>query len=154
MPASRAIAVTERSAAAMLDMKPCDFRRLVERGVRFVQIYCGAENTTAEEVRPNWDSHEDVKRDHGYWGRVLDTGASALLKDLKSRGLLDDTLVICTTEFGRQPAAQGKRAGGRDHNAGAFTSWLAGGGIQGGLFSLFHSLRRLHDIVWFFCFGF
>ena len=56
--------------------------------------------------------------------------ASALLKDLRSRGLLDETLVICTTEFGRQPAAQGK---GRDHNAGAFTAWLAGGGIKGGI---------------------
>ena len=107
-------------------------RRLVERGVRFVQIYCGAENTTAKEIRPNWDSHEDVVRDHGYWGRVLDTGAAALLQDLQSRGLLDETLVICTTEFGRQPAGQ-KEGDGRDHNAGAFTAWLAGGGIRGGL---------------------
>ncbi len=104
-------------------------RRLVERGVRFVQIYCGAENTTAKKIRPNWDSHEDLVRDHGYWGAILDTGASALLKDLKSHGLLDTTLVICTTEFGRQPASQGK---GRDHNPGAFTAWLAGGGIRGG----------------------
>lgn len=104
-------------------------RRLVERGVRFVQLYCGAENTTAKKIRPNWDSHEDVVRDHGHWGRVLDQGATALLKDLKQRGLLDQTLVICTTEFGRQPAAQGA---GRDHNAGAFTSWLAGGGVRGG----------------------
>jgi hypothetical protein len=107
-------------------------RRLVERGVRFVQIYCGAENTTAEKIRPNWDSHEDVVRDHGYWGAVLDTGASALLKDLKRQGMLDDTLVICTTEFGRQPGAQGGEGKGRDHNAGAFTAWLAGGGIRGG----------------------
>lgn len=104
-------------------------RRLVERGVRFVQIFCGAENTTARKIRPNWDSHEDLVRDHGYWGRVLDSGAAALLTDLKSRGLLDSTLVICTTEFGRQPAAQGK---GRDHNPGAFTAWMAGGGIAGG----------------------
>ena len=104
-------------------------RRLVERGVRFVQIYCGAENTGAKKIRPNWDSHEDLVRDHGYWGRVLDTGAAALLTDLKARGLLDSTLVICTSEFGRQPGAQGK---GRDHNAGAFTAWLAGGGIKGG----------------------
>ncbi len=106
-------------------------RRLAERGVRFVQIYCGAENTTAKKIRPNWDSHEDIVRDHGYWGEVLDTGASALLIDLKARGLLDDTLVICTSEFGRQPAAQGAGKG-RDHNAGAFTSWLAGGGIKAG----------------------
>ncbi len=107
-------------------------RRLVEQGVRFVQIYCGAENTTAKEIRPNWDSHEDVVRDHGYWGRILDTGASALLKDLKARGLLDETLVMCTTEFGRQPAGQGEKATGRDHNASAFTAWVAGGGIRGG----------------------
>lgn len=113
-------------------------RRLVERGTRFVQIFCGAENTTAREIRPNWDSHEDVPRDHGYWGRVLDVGAAALLKDLKSRGMLDETLVICSTEFGRQPAAQMKgktdiQTKGRDHNAGAFTAWMAGGGIKGGV---------------------
>lgn len=107
-------------------------RRLIERGVRFVQIYCGAENTTAKKIRPNWDSHEDLVRDHGHWGRILDTGASALLQDLKSRGLLEETLVMCTTEFGRQPAGQGSRGAGRDHNAGAFTAWLAGGGIKGG----------------------
>lgn len=108
-------------------------RRLAQRGVRFVQIYCGAENTTAKKIRPNWDSHEDLPRDHGYWGSVLDTGAAALLIDLKSRGMLEDTLVICTTEFGRQPASQGGDGKGRDHNAGAFTAWLAGGGIQGGI---------------------
>jgi len=104
-------------------------RRLIERGVRFVQIYCGAENTAAKKIRPNWDSHEDIVRDHGYWGPVLDTGAAALLTDLKSRGLLESTLVICTSEFGRQPGAQGK---GRDHNPGAFTAWMAGGGVKGG----------------------
>ncbi len=104
-------------------------RRLVERGTRFVQIFCGAENTTAKKIRPNWDSHEDIVRDHGYWGPILDSGAAALLADLKSRGMLDSTLVICTSEFGRQPAAQGK---GRDHNPGAFTAWMAGGGIKGG----------------------
>ncbi|QDT59256.1 hypothetical protein SV7mr_17630 [Stieleria bergensis] len=108
-------------------------RRLVQRGVRFVQIYCGAENTTAKKIRPNWDSHEDLPRDHGYWGSVLDNGAAALLTDLKQQGMLEETLVICTTEFGRQPAAQGAAAKGRDHNAGAFTAWLAGGGIKGGV---------------------
>ena len=107
-------------------------RRLAERGVRFVQIYCGAENTTAEKIRPNWDSHEDVVRDHGYWGPILDTGASALLRDLKSRGMLEETLVICTSEFGRQPAAQGGKGAGRDHNGGGFTTWLAGGGVKAG----------------------
>jgi len=108
-------------------------RRLIERGVRFVQVYCGAENTQAKKIRPNWDSHEDLPRDHGHWGRVLDIGAAALLNDLKTRGLLDETLVMCTTEFGRQPAAQGAAAKGRDHNAGAFTAWMAGGGIKGGV---------------------
>lgn len=108
-------------------------RRLAERGVRFIQVYCGAENTTAKKIRPNWDSHEDLVRDHGYWGAVLDSGASALLADLKARGLLETTLVICTTEFGRQPAAQGTGGKGRDHNAGAFTAWLAGGGVRGGV---------------------
>ena len=106
-------------------------RRLVERGVRFVQIFCGAENTSSKKIRPNWDSHEDIVRDHGYWGRILDTGASALLADLKERGLLDSTLIICTSEFGRQPFMQGAQKG-RDHNPGVFTAWLAGGGIQGG----------------------
>lgn len=107
-------------------------RRLIERGVRFVQIFCGAENTSSKKIRPNWDSHEDIVRDHGYWGRILDTGASALLADLKQRGLLDSTLVICTSEFGRQPFMQGSQKG-RDHNPGVFTAWLAGGGIKGGM---------------------
>ena len=106
-------------------------RRLVERGVRFVQLYCGAENTTAKKIRPNWDSHEDIMRDHGYWGSVLDTGCSALLHDLKARGLLESTLVICSSEFGRQPFMQGSQKG-RDHNPGAFTVWMAGGGIKRG----------------------
>lgn len=106
-------------------------RRFAERGVRFIQIFCGAENTSSKKIRPNWDSHEDIVRDHGYWGRILDTGVSALLSDLNSRGLLDSTLVFCTTEFGRQPFMQGKQKG-RDHNPGVFTSWLAGGGILGG----------------------
>jgi len=106
-------------------------RRFIERGVRFVQIFCGAENTSSKKIRPNWDSHEDIVRDHGYWGRILDTGASALLGDLKQRGLLESTLVLCTSEFGRQPFMQGSQKG-RDHNPGVFTCWLAGGGVQGG----------------------
>ena len=105
-------------------------RRLVERGVRFVQIFCGAENTSALKIRPNWDSHEDIVRDHGYWGRVLDRGASALLADLKSRGLLDSTLVIWGGEFGRTPMSE--KGNGRDHNPTGFTMWMAGGGVKGG----------------------
>lgn len=102
-------------------------RRLLERGVRFVQVWSGADNGFP---RRNWDSHEDIARDHGDMGRGMDQPAAALLKDLKSRGMLDDTIVLWTTEFGRMPCAQGK---GRDHNPFTFTSWLAGGGIKGGI---------------------
>ena len=102
-------------------------RRLLERGVRFVQIWSGADNGFP---RRNWDSHEDLARDHGEMGRSMDQPAAALVKDLKARGMLDDTLVIWTTEFGRMPCSQGAK--GRDHNPFAFTSWLAGGGVKGG----------------------
>ncbi len=104
-------------------------RRLVERGVRFVQVWCGADNTAPP--RANWDGHEDIRDNHGLHGRIFDQPAAALLKDLKARGLLADTLVICCSEFGRVPAAEGNGKG-RDHNPHAFTVWLAGGGIQGG----------------------
>jgi hypothetical protein len=102
-------------------------RRLLERGVRFVQVWSGADNGFP---RRNWDSHEDLARDHGDMGRSMDRPAAALLKDLKARGMLDDTIVIWTTEFGRMPCSQGSK--GRDHNPFGFTSWLAGGGIKGG----------------------
>ena len=105
-------------------------RRLAELGVRFVQAYRSREHHRGK-IRPNWDSHEDLPRDHGYWGPILDSGASALLKDLKSCSMLEDTLVICTSEFGRQPAAQGDAAKGRDQRGG-FTTWLAGAGIKPG----------------------
>jgi hypothetical protein len=103
-------------------------RRLVERGVRFVQVWSGADNGFP---RRNWDSHEDIARDHATMAASMDQPAAALITDLKSRGLLDDTIVIWTTEFGRMPCGQGSR--GRDHNPFAFTSWLAGGGIKGGV---------------------
>ncbi len=102
-------------------------RRLLERGVRFVQVWCGADNGFP---RRNWDSHEDLARDHGDMGRGMDRPAAALINDLKARGLLDDTIVMWTTEFGRMPCSQGGK--GRDHNPEAFTVWLAGGGIKGG----------------------
>jgi len=102
-------------------------RRLLERGVRFVQVWSGADNGFP---RRNWDSHEDLQKDHGEMGTSMDRPAAALLKDLKQRGMLDDTIVIWTTEFGRMPCSQGAK--GRDHNPFAFTSWLAGGGIKGG----------------------
>jgi hypothetical protein len=103
-------------------------RRLLERGVRFVQIWSGADNGFP---RRNWDSHEDLARDHLDMGTSMDRPAAALIKDLKSHGLLDDTIVLWTTEFGRMPCSQGSK--GRDHNPFAFTTWLAGGGIRGGV---------------------
>ncbi len=103
-------------------------RRLLERGVRFVQIWSGADNGFP---RRNWDSHEDLARDHGQMGRSMDRPAAALIRDLRQRGLLDETIVHWTTEFGRMPCSQGSR--GRDHNPFTFTNWLAGGGIRGGV---------------------
>jgi hypothetical protein len=103
-------------------------RRLLERGVRFVQIWSGNDNGFP---RRNWDSHEDVKRDHGPLAEGMARGAAALIKDLKQRGLLEDTIVFWTTEFGRMPSSQGGK--GRDHNPYCFTNWIAGGGIKGGV---------------------
>jgi hypothetical protein len=103
-------------------------RRLIERGVRFVQIWSGNDNGFP---RRNWDSHEDVQRDHGPLSMGFARGAAALIQDLKQRGLLDDTIVLWTTEFGRMPSSQGGK--GRDHNPFVFTNWLAGGGIKGGV---------------------
>jgi Protein of unknown function (DUF1501) len=103
-------------------------RRLLERGVRFVQVWSGNDNGFP---RRNWDSHEDVKRDHGPLALGMARGAAALIADLKQRGLLDDTIVLWTTEFGRMPSSQGGK--GRDHNPYCFTNWLCGGGIKGGV---------------------
>jgi hypothetical protein len=103
-------------------------RRLLERGVRFVQVWSGADNGFP---RRNWDSHENLAKDHGDMAAGMDQPAAALIQDLKSRGLLDDTIVFWTTEFGRMPCSQGAK--GRDHNPFAFTVWLAGGGIKGGV---------------------
>ena len=102
-------------------------RRLLERGVRFVQIWSGNDNGFP---RRNWDSHEDVKRDHGPLAYGMARGAAALIADLKRLGLLDDTIILWTTEFGRMPSSQGGK--GRDHNPYCFTNWLAGGGVKGG----------------------
>ncbi len=103
-------------------------RRLLEWGVRFIQVWSGADNG---HPRRNWDSHEDLARDHGILGRGMDMSCAAFLTDLKRRGMLDDTLVLWTTEFGRMPCSQGSK--GRDHNPFGFTNWLAGGGIKGGV---------------------
>ena len=102
-------------------------RRLLERDVRFVQVWSGADNGLP---RRNWDSHENLEHDHGLMAREMDGPVAALLTDLKSRGMLDDTIVIWTTEFGRMPCSQGSE--GRDHNSHAFTSWVAGGGFRPG----------------------
>ena len=103
-------------------------RRLIERGVRFVQIWSGNDNSFP---RRNWDSHEDIERDHGPLARGMARGAAGLIRDLKQRGLLEDTIIHWTTEFGRMPSTQGSK--GRDHNPYVFTNWLCGGGIRGGV---------------------
>lgn len=103
-------------------------RRLLERGVRFVQVWSGADNGFP---RRNWDSHENIAKDHGEMGTALDKPVAALIRDLKARGLFDDTIVYWTTEFGRMPCSQGSK--GRDHNPFGFTSWFAGGGFRGGV---------------------
>ena len=103
-------------------------RRLIERGVRFVQIWSGNDNSFP---RRNWDSHEDIERDHGPLARGMARGAAGLIRDLKQRGLLEDTIIHWTTEFGRMPSTQGSK--GRDHNPYVFTNWLCGGGIRRGV---------------------
>jgi hypothetical protein len=97
-------------------------RRMVERGVRFVQLYCGDTN--------GWDGHSDIEGNHGKLARQSDLPIAGLLKDLKARGLLDSTLVIWGGEFGRTPMSEG--SSGRDHNPHGFSMWLAGGGVKGG----------------------
>jgi hypothetical protein len=97
-------------------------RRMVERGVRFVQLYCGDTN--------GWDGHSDVEGNHGRLCAQSDKPVAGLLRDLKSRGLLDETLVVWGGEFGRTPMTEGSN--GRDHNPHGFSMWLAGGGVKGG----------------------
>jgi hypothetical protein len=103
-------------------------RRLVERGVRFVQLYSGGAHNDA-----NWDAHGDLVKNHTYHAGNTDRAIAGLLKDLKRTGLLDSTLVIWGGEFGRQPTAEYAAGTGRDHNAYGFTMWMAGGGIKGGV---------------------
>jgi hypothetical protein len=103
-------------------------RRLVERGVRFVQIYSGGNHNDA-----NWDAHGDLVFNHSLHAGETDKPIAGLLKDLKQRGLLDETLVVWGGEFGRQPTAEYETGTGRDHNAYGFTMWMAGGGIRRGI---------------------
>ena len=102
-------------------------RRLVERGVRFVQIYSGG-----MENQRSWDGHVDIEGNHRGFAGETDKPMAALLTDLKQRGLLDSTLIICCGEFGRLPIAQKGKQPGRDHNPHAFTAWFAGGGVKAG----------------------
>jgi hypothetical protein len=129
-------------------------RRLLERGVRFVQVWHGAGQP--------WDSHDDIKTNHGRLARECDQPIAALLKDLKQRGLLDDTLVLWGGEFGRTPTVElpdlGANSGmvnGRDHNPYGFSMWLAGGGVKKGLaygatdefgFAAAHNKVHVHDL--------
>src|SRR5882672_5019796 len=105
-------------------------RRLVERGVRFVELSCLTYNIGAGNAPNPWDQHSDLKKGHGAQGHQIDRPIAGLLKDLKARGLLETTLVIWMGEFGRTPFSQGSN--GRDHNPHGFSIWMAGGGVKGG----------------------
>ena len=110
----------ENSATQRIGQQALIARRLVERGVRFIQIYDGG-----------WDAHSKLKDNHSKHIRGVDQPIAGLLQDLKQRGMLDETLVVWGTEFGRTPGAE--RSDGRDHHPYGFSVWLAGGGIKGGL---------------------
>ncbi len=121
-----------RTMYGLDDKRTADFgsrcllaRRLVERGVRFVQLYSGGGPLVTQ-----WDAHDDVNANHEKMCGHVDRPVAALLKDLKRRGLLESTLVVWASEFGRTPMSQGGK--GRDHNPYGFTMWLAGGGVKGG----------------------
>jgi len=101
-------------------------RRLLERGVRFVQVWSGTAGASG-----NWDNHSDISKELDFIATRTDKGVAALVKDLQARGMFEDTLVTWTTEFGRMPFSQGTK--GRDHNGGTFVTWLAGAGIKGGV---------------------
>ncbi|MCA9113607.1 MAG: DUF1501 domain-containing protein [Planctomycetaceae bacterium] len=105
-------------------------RRLIERGVQFVQLYNGG---ALGSPRINWDAHEDLVRNHNNQGILLDRPLAGLLQDLKRRGMLEDTLVLWTSEFGRTPFTQGEGGLGRDHHPLCFTVWMAGAGLKPGL---------------------
>jgi hypothetical protein len=119
-------------------------RRLVERGVRFVQIFHGGGGGG------EWDAHSEIKSNHSKLATQVDRPVAGLLKDLKQRGLLEETLVVFGTEFGRSPGAEGT---GRDHHPQGFSAWLAGGGIKGGVVHGatdelgFHAIENRHYVT-------
>lgn len=135
--ATEAIDIAKESAATRalygVDEEPTRYfgrqalmaRRLVERGVRYVQLFSGGGN-----FDPSWDAHWDLKGNHGMHARETDKPIAGLIKDLKSRGLFDSTLIVWHGEFGRLPISE--RMDGRDHNHHGFSVWLAGGGVKGG----------------------
>lgn len=103
-------------------------RRMVERGVRYIQLYAGGGHND-----DNWDAHSDMVKNHSHHCGRTDLPIAGLIQDLKDRGLLDETLIVWGGEFGRQPTAEYAKGTGRDHNAKGFTMWMAGGGIKGGI---------------------
>ena len=105
-------------------------RRLIERGVRFVQVVSGHPENVAEAERRSWDAHSDLPGNHGTMARMVDKPIAGLLQDLKERGLLDTTLVVWASEFARTP--WGESGTGRDHNPWGYTQWIAGGGVAAG----------------------
>lgn len=106
-------------------------RRFLEQGVRYVTLYCASRASSVDGLL-NWDAHKTLKADYERHCPILDQPTAALLADLKQRGLLDDTLVLWCTEFGRMPTHQDGTSG-RDHNPDAFTTWMMGAGIRGGV---------------------
>lgn len=105
-------------------------RRLIERGVRFVQLFCGSRASGVDGLL-NWDAHKSLKQDYERHSPILDKPTAGLIKDLKARGLLKDTLLLWTTEFGRMPTHQAGTLG-RDHNPDGFTVWMLGAGVKAG----------------------
>ena len=103
-------------------------RRLVERGVRFIQLYAGGAHND-----DNWDAHTDIEKNHNFHAGRTDKPIAGLIQDLKQRGMLEETLIVWGGEFGRQPTAEYEKGTGRDHNAYGFTMWMAGGGVKGGM---------------------
>jgi len=124
-------------------------RKLVESGVRFIQIYSGGIDNGN-----SWDGHHNIKANHGRFALEIDQGVAALITDLKRRGLLESTLIVCGGEFGRTSDSQGDGRG-RDHNPNAFTWWFAGGGVKGGThfgktdefgYKAIENRKHIHDL--------
>jgi hypothetical protein len=125
-------------------------RRLVERGVRFIQLYSGGGH-----LEETWDAHASIEKNHGQHAAEVDQPIAALLADLENRGLLDETLVVWGGEFGRMPFSEGPGAPGRNHNPYGFSMWMAGGGVKGGIahgatdefgFEAVENKVHLHDL--------